>query len=492
LELIKTLIGDLNGIVWGPPMLVLILGTGLFLMIGLRLRPLLRLGYGFHMLWTGRREQGKGDITPFNALMTSLSATIGTGNIAGVGTAIAIGGPGALFWMWCTALVGMATKYAEAALAVKYREVDEKGNHVGGPMYYIKNGLGKRWVWLGGTFAIFGALAGFGIGNGVQANSVADALETKFHIDYWITGVVMAVLVGLVLIGGIRWIARVAGKLVPFMAIAYLLSGLVVLAMNITEIPTALALIFSYAFTPSAELGGFAGATVMLAIRFGVARGIFSNEAGLGSAPIAHAAAETDNPVRQGSVAMLGTFIDTLIICTITGLVIVTSGQWRVENPEYLECVGKGGTVTQEVSSSWGIGQTKNICKTASDGKELEFDKVQTGASLSAAAFSSELPGIGGYIVTLGLALFAFTTALGWSVYGERCVEYLFGVRATVPFRVLWVLALPIGATVSLDFIWLLADTLNALMAVPNLIALLLLSPVVFKITRDHFQAGRP
>lgn len=489
MELIKTLIGDLNGVVWGAPMLILILGTGFFLMVGLRAMPLMRLGYGFQMLWTGRREQGRGDITPFNALMTSLSATIGTGNIAGVGTAIAIGGPGALFWMWCMALVGMATKYAEAVLAVKYREIDTKGNHVGGPMYYIKNGLGKRWVWLGSVFAVFGALAGFGIGNGVQANSVADVLETKFHIDYWITGIVMAVLVGLVLIGGIRWIARVAGKLVPFMAFTYVLGGLTVLVINIAEIPAALGLIFSYAFTPSAELGGFAGATVMLAIRFGVARGIFSNEAGLGSAPIAHAAAKTDNPVRQGAVAMLGTFIDTLIICTITGLVIVTSGQWKIENPEYLECVGKGGEMAQEVNTSWGIGQTKNTCALVSEGEAAVFDKVQTGASLSAAAFSSELPGLGGYIVTLGLALFAFTTILGWSVYGERCVEYLFGIHAVVPFRVLWVLAVPLGATVSLDSMWLVADTLNALMAVPNLIALLLLSPVVFKVTRDYFQA---
>lgn len=491
MDLIEALVGSLNGIVWGPPMLILILSTGLFLMVGLRAMPLLRLGYGFRMLWTGRREQGQGDITPFNALMTSLSATIGTGNIAGVGTAIAIGGPGALFWMWCTALVGMATKYAEAVLAVKYREVDDKGNHVGGPMYYIKNGLGKRWVWLGAAFAIFGALAGFGIGNGVQANSVADALETKFHIDHWITGLVMAVLVGLVLIGGIRWIAQIAGKLVPFMAIAYVVGGLTVLVMNSAEIPAALALVFSYAFTPSAELGGFAGAGVMLAIRFGVARGIFSNEAGLGSAPIAHAAAETDNPVRQGSIAMLGTFIDTLIICTITGLVIIVSGQWQVENPDYLQCVDQGGTVGQVVSSSWGVERTKNTCSiaTAAGEETITIDKVQAGAGLSVAAFAGELPGIGGYIVALGLALFAFTTILGWSVYGERCVEYLFGIHAIVPFRVLWVLMIPLGTTVSLDFIWLLADTLNALMALPNLVALLLLSPIVFKLTRDHFRA---
>jgi alanine or glycine:cation symporter, AGCS family len=490
LELIKELIGSLNGLVWGPPMLVLILGTGLFLMIGLLAMPLRRLGYGFRMLWAGRRELGEGDITPFNALMTSLSATIGTGNIAGVGTAIAIGGPGALFWMWCTALVGMATKYAEAVLAVKFREVDEDGDHVGGPMYYIKNGLGKRWVWLGVVFSVFGALAGFGIGNGVQANSVADALEAKFHIDCWITGVVMAVLVGLVLIGGIRWIAEVAGKLVPFMAIAYVLGALTILVLNAGEIPRALSLIVSDAFTPSAEIGGFAGAGVMLAIRWGVARGIFSNEAGLGSAPIAHAAAETDNPVRQGTVAMLGTFIDTIIVCTMTGLVIVISGQWTVVAPDYLDCVNKGGVVEQAVSSSWGIDQTKNSCRIPVDGDEASFDKVQNGAVLSSAAFSSELPGIGGYIVTLGLALFAFTTLLGWSVYGERCVEYLFGIHAIVPFRILWVLAIPLGATVSLNFAWLVADTLNALMAVPNLIALLLLSPVVFAVTRDFFKVG--
>jgi len=327
-------------------------------------------------------------------------------------------------------------------LAVKYREVDEKGNHVGGPMYYIKNGLGDKWLWLAGAFAIFGAFAGFGIGNMVQANSVADALNSNFQVPVWMTGVGMAVLVALVLIGGIRWIAQVAGKLVPFMAIAYVVGGLVVLLFNLSEIPNAIHQILHYAFTPAAGVGGFAGAGVMVAIQMGVARGIFSNEAGLGSAPIAHAAAETDNPVRQGTVAMLGTFIDTLIICTITGLVIMVSGVWS---------------------------------------------SGETGASLSAAAFNAGLPGFGGYIVALGLALFAFTTVLGWSVYGERCVEYLFGVRAIVPFRVLWVLAVPVGAMVKLDFVWLVADTLNAMMAIPNLVALLLLSPVVFRVTREYF-----
>ncbi|GAB0148433.1 sodium:alanine symporter family protein [Marichromatium gracile] len=442
MESMTTWIGVLNGWVWGPPMLVLILGTGLFLLLGLRLMPWLRLGYGFRMLWSGRRGRGEGDITPFNALMTSLSATVGTGNIAGVGTAIAIGGPGALFWMWCTALVGMATKYAEGVLAVKYREVDAKGNHVGGPMYYIKNGLGRRWLWLGAAFAVFGAMAGFGIGNMVQANSVADALNSKFALPKAWVGGVMALLVGLVLIGGIRWIAQVAGKLVPFMAIAYVLGGLVVLGLNAEALPGAVVQIVEYAFSPTAAVGGFAGATVMMGIQMGVARGVFSNEAGLGSAPIAHAAAKNDNPVQQGTIAMLGTFIDTLIICTITGLVIMVTGAWT---------------------------------------------SGETGASLSTAAFGAGLPGVGGYVVALGLALFAFTTILGWSVYGERCVEYLFGVRAILPFRLVWVAAIPVGAMVKLEFVWLVADTLNAMMALPNLLALVLLSPVVFRLTREHF-----
>jgi AGCS family alanine or glycine:cation symporter len=441
---ITQLITDLNGLVWGPAMLVLILGTGLYLMTGLRFMPIRYLGYGFRMLWQGRKAVGDGDIVPFKALMTALAATIGTGNIAGVATAIFLGGPGALFWMWCTALVGMATKYAEAVLAVHYREIDDNGDHVGGPMYYIKNGLKQHWAWLGTAFAIFGALAGFGIGNTIQANSVADVLNSSFGLPHLATGIVIAVLVALVLIGGIKRIADVAGALVPLMAVSYVLAGLAVLALNATEIPGALSLIFTHAFTPVAATGGFAGAAVWAAIRFGVARGIFSNEAGLGSAPIAHAAAATDNPVRQGTVAMLGTFIDTLVICTITGLVIIVSGAW-----------------------------------TSGD----------TGATLSSTAFETSLPGVGGYIVTFGLSIFAFTTLLGWSFYGEKCVEYLFGVKAITPFRVLWVIAIPIGATAKLSFIWLVADTLNALMAIPNLVALLLLSPVVYKLTRDYFAA---
>jgi len=443
-EALSNLFNQINGIVWGPAMLVLILGTGIYLMLGLRLIPFRKLIYGFQMLWQGRSSTAEGDITPFNALMTSLSATIGTGNIAGVATAIFLGGPGALFWMWCTALLGMATKYAEAVCAVHYRETDEAGNHVGGPMYYIKNGLKSRWAWLGTVFAFFGAIAGFGIGNTVQANSVADVLNSSLGVPHLVTGVTLAALVGLVLIGGIRWIAEVAGKLVPFMGIAYVAGGLVILAIHADKIPHAFSLIFTYAFTPVAAAGGFAGAAVWAAIRFGVARGVFSNEAGLGSAPIAQAAARTNSPVQQGVIAMLETFIDTIIVCSITGLVIIISGAWT---------------------------------------------SGATGASLSSAAFEQALPNFGGYIVTFGSAVFAFTTLLGWSFYGEKCVQYLFGFKSIVPFRVLWVLVIPIGAVAQLNLVWLVADTLNALMAIPNLIALLLLSPVIFKLTRDYFTS---
>ena len=443
MQTIHDLISAINGIVWGPLMLLLILGTGIYLMYGLAFMPLKRIAYAFRLLWQGRQAKGEGDIAPFNALMTSLAATIGTGNIAGVATAIFLGGPGALFWMWCTALVGMATKYAEAVLAVKYREVDANGMHIGGPMFYIKNGLKSHWSWLGTTFAVFGALAGFGIGNTIQANSVADVMHETFAVPHWATGFIMAVLAAMVLLGGIKRIARVAGKLVPFMALAYVCAGLVILIINFNELPNAFGLIFTHAFTPIAATGGFAGAAMWAAIRFGVARGIFSNEAGLGSAPIAHAAASTNSPVQQGSIAMLGTFIDTIIICSITGLVIITSGAWT---------------------------------------------QGENGAALSSAAFESALPGIGSYIVTLGLSIFAFTTILGWSFYSEKCVEYLLGERAITPFRWLWIIAVPIGAMANLDFMWLVADTLNALMAIPNLIALILLSPVVFKLTREYFN----
>ncbi|MEC4725495.1 sodium:alanine symporter family protein [Shewanella sp. D64] len=449
MEGITEFVSMINGFVWGTPMLVMILGVGLFLSIGLKLMPILKLGTGFKLLWSGRipdkDKKVEGEISPFNALMTSLSATIGTGNIAGVATAIFIGGPGALFWMWCTALVGMATKFAEAVLAVKYREVDANGNHIGGPMYYIKNGLSSKWTWLGTAFALFGSFAGFGIGNTVQSNSVADALSSNFGVPTWVTGLVLMVLVGAVLMGGIKRIADVAGKLVPLMTLFYITAGLAVLVVNAAEIPDAIVLIVHSAFNPVAAQGGFAGAAVWAAIRFGVARGVFSNEAGLGSAPIAHASAQTNSPVGQGLVAMLGTFIDTLIVCSITGLAIIVSGAWT---------------------------------------------SGENGASLTSLAFSTALP-MGNYIVAIALSVFAFTTILGWSVYSEKCVQYLLGIKAVKPFRVLWILAVPLGAISSLDFIWLLADTLNAMMALPNLIALVLLSPVVFTLTREYFAEKR-
>lgn len=423
-------------------MLVLLLGTGLYLSLGLHFMTVRRIPTGLRLLLQGRKGRGEGDISPFSALMTSLSATIGTGNIAGVATAVALGGPGALFWMWITALVGMATKYAEAVCAVHFREQDEHGNFSGGPMYYIRNGLHRRWHWLGFAFALFGSLAGFGLANTVQSNSVSQVLNDAFSVPPLATGIVLMLLVGAVILGGIRRIASVASFLVPIMALTYVLMSLVVIAVHIEEVPAAIVTIVEAAFSGSAAAGGFAGATVWAALRFGVARGIFSNEAGLGSAPIAHAAARTDQPVQQGMVAMLGTFIDTLIVCTMTGLVIVI------------------------------------------------MDVIPTGisgASLTSMAFSQAFPG-GEYVVTLGLCLFAFTTMIGWSFYGERCVVFLLGARAILPFRLLWVLAIPVGTVVELNLVWLIADTLNAFMAIPNLIALLLLGPLVFRLTREYFD----
>lgn len=444
MEFITEMVGAINGVVWGVPMLILILGAGLFLTVGLRFLTIMKIPFGFSLLWKGRIPgNDAGDITPFNALMTSLSATIGTGNIAGVATAIFLGGPGAVFWMWMTALVGMGTKYAEAVCAVRFREKDENGNFVGGPMYYIQNGMGANWRWLAITFALFAGIAGFGIGNMVQSNSIADALYTTFEIPHLYTGIIVALLVGAVLLGGIQRISQVAGALVPFMAALYILASIVVLAINANAIPAAFGLIFTHAFSPAAATGGFAGAAVWAAIRFGVARGVFSNEAGLGSAPIAHAAAKTKGPVSQGLVAMLGTFIDTLIVCTFTALAILSTGVWT---------------------------------------------SGATGAALTSAAFEAALPGFGGVIIAVSLAIFAFTTIIGWSYYSERSLQYLFGTSIIMPFRAVWSLAAIIGATVKLGFIWLLADTLNAMMAIPNLVALVLLSPIVFAVTKEFFD----
>ncbi|MEM7402101.1 MAG: sodium:alanine symporter family protein [Pseudomonadota bacterium] len=442
MEALTSLLNSLSSFIWGPIMLALLLGVGIYLSLGLKLMPWRKIGHGFKLLFSGQADKNKGDISPFQALMTALSATIGTGNIAGVATAIFLGGPGAIFWMWVTALFGMATKYGEAVLAVKYREVDSRGKRQGGPMYYIKNGLGDNWKWLGFLFALFGTVAAFGIGNMVQSNSVADALESNFHIDPMITGIVLAVLVGLVIIGGVTRIGEVAGKLVPIMAIAYIVGSLVVIFANFDQIGNAFGLIFSSAFSGTAATGGFAGAAVWAAIRFGVARGVFSNEAGLGSAPIAHAAAQTDDPVRQGMIAMLGTFIDTIIVCTMTALVIILTGAWT---------------------------------------------SGETGASLSTLAYGQGLAGAN-YIVTIGLVVFAFTTLIGWSYYGERCAEYIFGTAIIVPYRIVWVVAVMTGALIKLNFVWLLADVMNGFMAIPNLIALALLSPVIFKVTKDYLN----
>ena len=467
---IADLISQVNGFVWGPWMLALLLLTGLFLTIGLKVMPLRKLGYGFSQMFRKREGTDEGDVSPFAALATALASTIGTGNIAGVAVAIAVGGPGALFWMWMTALVGMATKFSEAVLAVKYREVDHRGKRVGGPMYYIKNGLGKKWVWLGFLFAIFGMLASWGTGASIQSNSVADVLQNSFGINPLITGVVLAVAAGAVILGGINRIAEVATKLVPGMAIVYIIFGIFIVIMNAPAVPAALALIFKSAFGFDAAVGGFTGAAFMMAIQFGVARGIFSNEAGQGSSPIAHAAAQNNDPVNQGVVAMLGTFIDTIIVCSITGLVIITTGVYQLIDP------------------STGV--------------------AFTGAPLTAEAFSNGLPGQwGDYFVSVALAIFAFTTILGWSYYGERCAEFLFGEWIILPFKIFWIVIVFAGCWVLtlegqgaeaggvegvVNLFWLVADTLTGMMAAPNLIALLLLSPVVFKLSKEYFDRQKP
>ncbi len=434
----------LNGIVWGVPMIVLILGTGLYLQLRLGFMPLRRIAYGFAMIWKSRKpgKESEGEISPYAALMTALSATVGTGNIAGVATAIAVGGPGALFWMWMTAFVGMATKYGEVVLAVKYREVDDHGEHVGGPMFAIKNGLGRNWRWLGTAFAIFGGLAGFGIGSMVQANGIASAVHNAFGVETWITGIVLTLLTGAVVLGGIKRIGAVAEVLVPFMCIGYIVAVGVVLVVFADRIPQAFATIFNQAFNPTAATGGFLGSTVIMAIQKGVSRGIFSNEAGLGTAGIAQAAGATSNPVFSGLIGMMGTFIDTIIVCTMTGLAIMVSGVWT---------------------------------------------SGANGAVLSSLAFEAAMPGVGKYLLAVALAVFAFTTILGWCYYGEKCWEYLLGTASEKPFRLLWTISVYFGAVLSLDFAWLVADTLNALMAIPNLVSLLLLSPVIVKLTRDYF-----
>ena len=443
-QAIEEIVGQIGAFVWGPPMLIFLVGTGLWLTIVLRGVQFRKLWFSLWLALVRRKEETDepGDITHFQALMTALSATVGTGNIAGVATAIAAGGPGALFWMWVTGLVGMATKYGEAVLAVKYRITDEEGEMSGGPMYYISRGLG--WKWLGTVFAVFAAIAAFGIGNMVQSNSVADAVEATFRVPFYATGIVLMILTAMVVLGGIKSIGRVTGVVVPVMIIFYMGGTIIILVMYAARIPEALALVVSQAFSPTAAVGGFAGATVMLAIRMGVSRGVFSNESGLGSAPIAAAAAQTKHAVTQALVSMTQTFIDTLVVCTLTGLVLIVTGAW------------KSGA---------------------------------TGAELTTLAFEEGFAG-GKYVVTIGLMLFAYSTILGWCYYGEKSVEYLFSEKAVKPYRILFVIFVGVGAVAKLDFVWSLSDTFNGLMAIPNLIGLLALSPVIVKETRDYFSSG--
>lgn len=430
----------ISSIVWGLPLIVLLLGTGIYLTIILRGIQFTALGPALYLALIKRKESGEaeGDITQFQALMTALSATVGVGNIAGVATAIAVGGPGALFWMWVTGLVGMATKYSEAVLAVKYRETDKLGTMSGGPMYYISKGLGLKW--LGFLFALFAAIAAFGIGNMVQSNSVADALGEAFGIPVWVTGGVLCIATGLVIVGGIKSIARATSAIVPFMIILYLVGAIITLYVFRANIADAFLSIFHYAFSPVAAAGGFLGATLAQTVRMGVARGIFSNESGLGSSPIAAAAAKTKNPVGQGLVSMTQTFIDTIIVCTFTGLVILSSGLWT---------------------------------------------SGQNGAALSAGSFESAF-GFGADLVAISLAFFAYSSMLGWSYYGEKALEFILHERAVMPYRFVFTVVVFIGAVVKLDLVWAFADVMNGLMAFPNLIGLIGLSRVVVEETKKY------
>ncbi len=441
-------LGEVSGVVWGPWLLIpLLLLTGLYLTVLLKGLQFRKLGHSLWLALVKREEEGAdGDISHFQALMTALAGTVGTGNIVGVATAISAGGPGALFWMWITGLVGMATKYSEAVLGVHFRETDARGEKAGGPAFYLAHGIrwGKLGKVLGGAFALFAAVAAFGIGNGVQSQAVADAVNRSFGLPTWITGLVVAGLAAPIILGGIRSIGRFTGVFVPIMVVLYMVCAGVIIALNFEQVPEAFALVFEGAFRPVSAAGGALGFGVAQAIRFGVARGIFSNESGLGTGGIAAAAAQTEEPVRQAMVSMTQTFIDTLVVCTFTGIAIIATGAWT------------GG---------------------------LE------GANLTQAAFQTGLPGEwGGYIVAGSLAVFAFSTMLGWAYYGERNLEYLLGEKVIVPYRLLFIAVIAVAASVQLEVVWLLSDIMNGLMAVPNLIGLILLSGVVLRETRSYFE----
>ncbi len=434
--------------IWGPTLLIpLLLLTGLFLTVRLRGLQFRRLPRALYLALVVRKEPGSdGDISHYQALMTALAATVGTGNIVGVATAIALGGPGALFWMWMTGLVGMATKYCEALLSVKYRIVDGRGDQAGGPMYYLSRGIPQRRLGqvLGVLFAVFTALAAFGIGNMVQSNAVASAMDGAFGIAPWVTGLVVASGIALVILGGIRSIGRVTAVFVPTMIVVYMVACSIVWLANYEAVPAAFATVFTDAFTGTAATGGFLGAAIAQAMRYGVARGIFSNESGMGSAGIAAAAAQTKEPVRQALVSMTQTFIDTIVVCTFTGIALIASGVW-----------------------------TSGV----------------NGAALTQLAFDGSVPfGLGPALVALSLAMFAFSTMLGWSYYGERSIEYLFGERAIAPYRVIFVGAAYFGAVRTLEFVWLFSDVMNGLMALPNLVGLLLLSHVAVAETKAYFE----
>ncbi|MFK4765154.1 alanine/glycine:cation symporter family protein [Desulfobaculum sp. SPO524] len=439
---LDAIVAKAGAFAWGVPMLILLVGTGLVLTIALRGLQFRKLWHALYLALVKRKDESdqQGDISHFQALMTALSATVGTGNIAGVATAIAVGGPGALFWMWITGLVGMATKYAEAVLAVKYRVVDENGEMSGGPMYYISKGL--KLPWLGVAFAVFASFAAFGIGNMVQSNSVADAVEATYSISPLVTGLVLMVCTAAVILGGIKKIGKVTAFFVPIMIVFYVAGALYIILINAAEVPAAIVFIVEQAFNPTAAVGGFAGATIMLAIRMGVARGVFSNESGLGTAPIAAAAAKTNCPVTQALISMTQTFIDTIIVCSMTGLVLVLTGVWS---------------------------------------------SGATGAELTTMGFAAGFSG-GEHIVTLGLILFAYSTILGWSYYGEKSIEYLFGVKAILPYRIVFICFVGVGAVAKLSLVWNISDAMNGLMAIPNLIGLLFLTPVVVSETRKYFE----
>jgi len=437
------LLNQIDSFVWGPPLLVLLVGTGIFLSFRLGFLQIFRLPRSLKLIFSAE-NQGEGDIDSFKALCTALAATVGTGNIVGVATAIKAGGPGAILWMWIAAFFGMATKYAEGCLAVKYRTVDDKGQISGGPMYYIENGLGWAYRPLAIAFAFFGVLvAYFGIGTFAQVNSIVQITQLNAGIPVEYTAVVLTILVAAITLGGLQSIAKTASKVVPAMAVIYMASTLGFLVIFADKVPGAIAEVFYDAFHPTAAVGGFLGASVLFAMRNGVARGVFSNESGLGSAPIVAAAAKTKWPAEQGMVSMTGTFIDTIIICTMTGLVVVISGLWKTD---------------------------------------------LNGAALTNAAFLQAYPHFGGYMLMVGLVLFAFTTILGWNYYGERCMEYLVGVKGIMPYRVGFILLVGCGAFLKLESIWILADIVNGLMAIPNLIALLGLSGVVVSETRKYME----